>query len=250
MRIRLYRESDANGIMPLARLATGQLIYPAQGGDGSADPDDDDGDETDEEEEDEEVEDKDKKTEGDDSGDTGDTADEGKKALEAKLVKFRERMKAADRRAGLAEKRLADLEGKDKPELDKVKAELQELREKNGLAEESLNAARLENAVLKDVQFQWNDPEDVVEMARRALRKGDLEIDEDGDVDGLQDWLKDLAKRKPHYVKVKEGRKRKAADDDDNDDDQPTGSGVGSGRKKKDKLDAAALQGKFPALRA
>ena len=231
MNVKLHSEGPQEYRILLAMLANGAPVYRLAGADGQ-----EDGDTEEDEEEDEE--------EGDDSGDTGEKTADSETVSKADFEKLKARMRAADKRAGAAENKLRELQDAGKPEAEKAAKELEELRAAHQQATEALNTARLENAVLKDTTFQWNDPEDVVEHALRALRKGDLEIDEDGDVEGVGQWLKDLAKRKPHFVKP-------AASEGDSEDDAagPTGGNVGSGKKKgRAKVDEAALLKKFPAL--
>ena len=59
----------------------------------------------------------------------------------------------------------------------------------------------LKLAILENTKFQWNDPADVALMIDRT----DIKIDPaKGTVDGVNEALKDLAKRKPYMLKPSE----------------------------------------------
>jgi hypothetical protein len=250
MRVKLYHPRTGDELLPLLTLRNGVSVYPILGSDGSSDSGDAGDGGADDDPEDEEDEEEDEK--GADSGDTGEKGDKEKPetVARAEYLKLKSRMKAADRRASDFENELRRIKDADKPELEKLKTELEEERKAREQATADLNTARLENAVLKDPQFSWNDPEDVVEMAKLALRKGDLEINEDGEVEEVAAWLKALAKRKPHFLKAATKRKKNADEGDDDDDSGSTGGAVGSGRKKGNgKLDAETIRRRLPALR-
>ena len=136
-----------------------------------------------------------------------------------------------------AEKKLRDIEDADKSELEIAKRDLAELEEKTKSYPETLNALRIENAFLKLSGYNWHDPDDALEYLRKT---GEVTIDDDGTVDGLEQAVKDLAKKKPYLLKGEE----------DNEEEEPrtrrvsgaprgsSGAGVGSGpgsRKKQAK---------------
>jgi hypothetical protein len=252
MKIKLYHPSTRDELLPLLTLRNGVVVYPILGADGSSgggDGGDGGATDDDEDEEDEEEEDKGK---GADSGDTGDKGDKDEPDTvdRAEYLKLKKRMKAADQRASKLEVELRKIADAGKPELEKLQADLAEEKRIREEAQASLNTSRLENAVLKDPQFSWNDPEDVVEMALKALRKGDLEINEEGEVEDVGAWLKALAKRKPHFLKPATTKRKKGAEEGDDDDSGTTGGAVGSGRKKgTKKLDDDAIRRRLPALR-
>lgn len=171
---------------------------------------------------------------------------------------------AKDRRiAGLEEEkdRHARLRQEAVDELKNVKAELSKLK-KDGTPDDALKnendtltatnttlteanrSLMLENALLKEVGFDWVDPEAVLRLA--DLSK--VEFDEKTNkAVGLNGVLTKLAKDKPYLLKAK------AEDDDDADDQKPRSTGrapkAGKQTDAAKKAAEAKLRAKYPALR-
>lgn len=78
--------------------------------------------------------------------------------------------------------------------------------------------------------------------AFRLLDLDDVEIDEDGDITGLDEAIKKLAKSDPYLLDT--GKKDEDDEDDDKSTGQPTGRKRGKGNPNRDKL-----LDKYPALR-
>lgn len=134
--------------------------------------------------------------------------------------------------------RLAEIEGKDKTELEKVTARVTELESENGTLRADLHQARIENAFLTDNKYSWHNP-------RRALDLADLsevEIDEDGKVLGLSKALDALAKSDAYLLKPKDGKE---------EDPVSTGDPKSTSKRTAQQTDAEkqALINKYPALR-
>lgn len=112
--------------------------------------------------------------------------------------KLKERLSAADRRANEAEKERKKLEQKDLGELEKAKVQVEELEQSVQSLAKEVSALRLQNAFLTNTSFTWHDPSDVLK-----LLKGDdsVSIDDNGNVVGMDEAIKELAKKKPYLVK-------------------------------------------------
>jgi hypothetical protein len=175
-----------------------------------------------------------------DSGSEG--SDEGKVSDDA-LAKLEARMKAADRRASEAERKLREREEADLTEAQKKDKELGELQTFRETAQKEITSLRTQVAFLSVNDVAWQDPD-------IALGQVDLTglIDEDGNVDkkSLKDAVAKLAKDKPFLVKaatVNEGGDAK-------EKQGSSGSGVGSSSKqsKNGALSEEELKKRYPAL--
>lgn len=147
------------------------------------------------------------------------------------------------------EDRQKELAGKS--EVEKVTAERDDAtKELESLREQHRNAViQLEIFLASRKKYDWADMEDVLNDKR--LRAA-IEIDDDGEVTGVAEALKDLAKRKPHFLAAKSdedekgqgpggtGKKPAAG----KTGGQP-GSGGGSGDREADRQ---ALMSKYSAL--
>jgi hypothetical protein len=243
----------------------GTVVWSLAGGDGTGDEgtnddgksgeDDDDSDDGDEKDDD----------------DKDDEDDEDKPVYtQAEYDKIRRRMRAADKRAAEFEEQIrkAKVGTKAKPPVDKKTAKPAEdaddddgerdqktraAEERAEKAEKRARAAVLDAALVNarsKAGIDWHDPDDVA----KNLDLDDIDVDEDGTVDGKQlvRALKDLAKRKPHLVKPK----TQSGSDDDQDGTSDGAQGGASapklnGKRKGEKtVDKSTLRRRFPALRA
>lgn len=214
----------------------------------------DDDDKEDDKDDDTDDSDDDADTTGDDGDDddaSGDDDKKGKKKgkqedarikeLSDEAARHRRAKKAEKERADALQKRLDEIENKDKPEAEKLTARVTELETQNAKLAEDLHQARLSNAFLSSNKFDWHDPADALRLADLS----EVELEDDGKVSGLDAALSKLAKAKPHLLKAK----AKKQDDDADDDADATGHSP-NGRKKKDgQLDRANLEKQYPALR-
>lgn len=182
---------------------------------------------------------------GDEGGDGSDKGDPQAKidALNDEKDRHVKRRQEAEKERDDLKKRIDELEGKDKSELEKATKRMTELESENKALTETLRETRLENAFLTDNTYQWHNP-------RRALSLADLsdvEIDGDGTVSGLKKALDSLAKSDAYLLKKEED-----GDEDDEDKKPPTtASTTGGSKRSKDKANAEeeALKTKYPALR-
>jgi hypothetical protein len=187
---------------------------------------------------------------GDDSGKDDQSSskkDDDAKKEPTEEAKLREKLRLADQNRVKAEKELQKLKDKDLSELEKAKKDLAEKEKVDAAREEKAKALARENAFLKASQrakVQWEDPE----LAQQAAKLEALEIDDDGQIDGIDAAIKKLIKDKPFLV-------AKSKDDDGEEEDKtkgPSGSAVGGGRKKTKadgKLSEEDLRKRFSALR-
>lgn len=226
MSLRLISKSNKQGY-PLDTV----MIPRIMGSEGEDNPADGKESEDEESEEDDEEE-----AEKPDSKDSKNLAEE--------LEKTRNRMKAADKRAADAERKIREAEDKDKSELELATRRVTELETENGALVGKLKTLTQERYFLGSNTVTWHDPE----IAMGKLDWSNI-VDEDGEVDQtkLGKAIKDLAKEKPFLVKsdtADEDARRPA------NQQQSSGGNVGAGkRKNKQELDREQLLKRFPALR-
>lgn len=221
-------------LQPVFTSKTGRVYWPILG---AADDNDDDD-----------------KSEDDDSGDKSedDNDDDGSKSSEDSKDKSKgddkskvsqsdldavtERMKAADRRAADAEKKLKDIEDAKKDDLTKATDKVTEHETTIKSLQEANDGLRLDNAFALNNSFRWHDPAVVMDLVRK---RDDVTIDDDGNVKGMDNALKAIAKDKPYLVKDSE--------DDEEDEDGPpkSGSRTGQGSGKDKKPDEKRLRGHY-----
>lgn len=245
---------------PLGLTISGRPVWPiygAQPADDDADDDDqDDLDDEDDTDDDADAADKSKDKDKDKSKD--DDADDLKDRLEdaeARAARYKKRMQAADRKNSELSARVTALEkggDKDKdaePSEDLITAqkEVETLREAN-------STLRVENSFLLNNTYAWHDPKDVLAL---VLKDEDVEVDEDGEVQGMGPALKRIAKNKPWLVKKAESARDADTDDDDeddDDDDEPVArrrqrsGGAQNGGTSRQKMDRQKLIQTYPAL--
>lgn len=237
-------------IVPIGRRADGRPIFPIMGGSGEEDDANDDDNSGGDDDDDDDVDDEDDPEGSDKSGkvskkdsDDNDDRDPQKKiaALEDEKNRHLRRRREAERERDDFRARLEALENKDKPETDLLKKENETLKSTNESLSEDLRSARLQIAFLQDNTYEWHSP-------GRALKLADLtdvEIDDDGTVNGLKAALDALAKSDPYLVKAKDEKSK----DEDKDQPKKTGDKPKSKQKKDDPSDRKTLATKYPGLR-
>jgi hypothetical protein len=202
--------------------------------------------------------------EGDGSGDDADGDQDDKKAKgskekpeddkvvpQAKYDQIKKQLSEADKKKSAAERELQKIKDKDKPEAERVQGELVTVTKERDAVQTNFTALARKYAfvsVSNDLDIQWVN----TRTALRVAELDDLEISEDGTVEGIEGVLKALAKDHPYLVKPK------ATDEDDGDKKDkkpPVKSGsAGAGSKKNGKapegqLSDEELRKQFPALR-
>lgn len=212
------------GLSPLG-VVNGREIFPIAGAedDGTANP----GDDADDDAQDDEDED-------DDSEDDEDAKDKKKRPRSrnnrgagAEFAKIRRERNQLLREKAEREKAEREAALKEKPEIERARAELSDATTERDSLREQLSDTRMELEILKasmkkgkngQPKFSWVDLDDV--LNDRTLRKS-IEIGEDGEIIGVDDALKELASRKPHYLVQKS--------DEDGKSSSNNGTGTGTG---------------------
>lgn len=240
--------------------ASGLPLWPLFGGDGEDDGAYDEGDGEDDGDADEDAEDTDD-DEGDDAGKkngkrkkSGPVSREDFDRIQRQLSNADRRRSEAETKAAALQKEKDDRERKDKPELENLRRDVDTLtKERDSLQGKFKNLA-LVNAFLTasaQEKIAWHNPKVAQRAAADDLK--DLEIDEEGNVEGIRDVVKALAKANKYLVNT-------GNTDDDDDEEKPparrgaSGSGVGSTKTAKGKgkpkgtLSDEELRHRFPAL--
>lgn len=170
----------------------GGAVWPVLGG---ADGDDDDSADADSDSDDTDT--------GDDTGD-GDGKDGSKDQVSREdFDKLRKQLQASDKNKAALEKRMKELDDKDKSELVKATERVTELEDTITKQSKELGDLRLQNAFLSaDTGVTWHDPGDALALAERKGYLSEV-VGEDGKVDSdkLKTKLKEMAKASPHLVK-------------------------------------------------
>lgn len=235
--------------------SNGLPIWPLLGGDGEDEGGDEgegeDGDEEDSDEEDSE----------DDSEDRS-TKSKKRKSGPVSREEFdavTRRLSAADKRRSDAEKEAAALkqekderERKEKPELENLRKDLQTITTDHEKLQERFTRLALENAfhtASAQAKISWHDPK----VALRSADLEDLEIDEKGNVEGIVDVVKTLAKSKKFLVNNGTTEEEEEEDKSSSRRRGASGSGVGStkttkGKKNNGQISDDELRKRFPAL--
>jgi hypothetical protein len=151
------------------------------------------------------------------------------------------------------EKADRDAELKDKTESERAVAERDDaVKELTGLKDRYQEAVT-ELSIIKASsrsKFAWNDIEDV--LNDRTLLKA-IEIGDDGEITGVEEALKDLAKRKPHFLSTDDKGKGNGQQQNGNGrQQQPAGTKTGgqpnAGSKDDRAADRQRLNSIYPAL--
>lgn len=173
------------------------------------------------------------------------------KELEEALAQRKTHLSEADKKREAAEKELQKIKDKDLSELERTKKEVTTLTESNTKLAAEITKLRVGNAFHNasgTAKIQWHNPA----VALKTLDANEIEVDDDGNVTGMEAAVKKLAKE--HKYLVSTGK-----DDEDKDTNAtkdskrgPSGNGVGSGQNggkgNKDKLSKEELNRRFPAL--
>lgn len=155
----------------------------------------------------------------------------------AELEKVLARMKAADRRATAAEHKLREKEQAEMSELDRTKVMLEEAQKARDEADARYKSMVIENAFHRENKYSWHDVADAI----AALDLSGVEVGEDGKVTGMAEAIKQVAKKKPHYVRSKE---------EGDGATPPAANGATNGKRKGEgeAPDRKTLVARFPAL--
>lgn len=186
--------------------------------------------------------------EGEGSGEGGDegSSGEGEKkpedtaGLKSALEKERLAAKTATKALKAAEKRLAEIDGKDKSEAEKAKEASAKAQEKVTKLATSLKTQALDSAIEREARaLKFRDVDDAIRLVDRGAIEVEQDEDDPSDVSVDQKTVKTavqaLANKKKHLI-GEEGS------------EDPSGSKFGGGNKDKKTLTEEALVQKYPAL--
>lgn len=210
--------------------STGILVYPIMG----AEPGDED-----------KVEDGSSGT-GTTEDDDGDDPPSGTPRIysEEEYNAVARRMQNADRAKAAAEQKVKEYETKNQSELQKAQAEAQEAAQRAEQAEKALHDQRIHNKFLASNKHTWHDPE----TALKLLDLDGVEVDDEGNVKGLDEAIAALAKGKPFLLKSDAGDTGKKDKKDGGKQGAPSGVQPPAGGTGNRETDRDRLLKKFPQL--
>lgn len=145
-----------------------------------------------------------------------------------------------------ATEELRKLKLKDASEVEQLKSELEVATKKLAALDSKHKDALIEREALRvspKLKLAWRDNDDVLGWLARA--EG-VSVTDDGEITGVEDALKELAKKKPHWLSEseKDGKKQ------DRKPTGPTGASFnGNGNDRSKDTSRQALEKKYPALR-
>ena len=150
---------------------------------------------------------------------------------------YRERMKAADKRASDFENKLKQLVEKDMPAQEKLQRDYEEATKQVQSLRSTNSELSLKVAFLEDNTYKWRN-------AKRAMQLVDLnqvEIGDDGTVTGLKEALKALATSDPYLLE--------AATEEEKKTTSPPGTAPGNnGGTGSTKPNSKNLATRFPSM--
>jgi hypothetical protein len=218
----------------------GEPVFPLRGSDSGDDTGDSgDGDDSDDDSDDDA---------GDDANSEGDDkpAAKGKgtqNVEETALVRtLRKQVRANEQKIRAFEKAKRETELAGKSEVERTSAERDDAAGRAERAEIALRSSNLKLAIImasNNAGYDWIDLEDV--LGDRKLMDA-IEVDDDGEVSGVTEALKDLKKRKPHFLKVEKP-------DDGNGKTGKTGANFNGGANNNDRgADRQRMEQKWSVL--
>lgn len=227
-------------VLPFAHLEDGTAVYPLRGAEKDDDADDSDDDSTDDADDEDDEDDKDD----DDKSDLSKIADPKDRRIaelsdESAKRRLRNKQLKADFEKTQAE--LKALKDKDKSESEKIKEELEELKKEREKLATANERGAIERAFLKNNKIKWHNPD----AALKLVDLSEVEYDpENGDVSGMADAVKKLAKEHPYLVDTG----KDSEDDEGGKGGTPTGGTPGTGKPKGRNAERARLVKRFPVL--
>lgn len=246
----LLTDGDVEGLLELHRSQFGTAVMEDDDENDDESEDDEDGDDSEDDADDDADGDEDEDGEDDDKA-KGKTkkptaAERREQELKAENKKFRLRSVARQKRIAALEAEVAELKrGKGKPKKDEEASDEDESQVDPEVTRKLEQANRANEDLLIRLEFMannkhsWKNPK----AALKLLDLSDVEINEDGEVEGLEEAIEELAKSEPYLLdkgteeKDETKRRRRGATG------QPTG-GQRKGNPNRDKLIS-----KYPALR-
>jgi len=251
----IFGNVSRNRLMDLDPIGVvnGRAIFPLRGAE-----DDNEGEESESEEDEDDDADDDKDEDDSKAGQAKKTRRPQDDSGDSSVIRtMRKELRALKKYKADNEKAARDKSLADKPELERLTTERDDATKEL----EKLRTAHRENSIELAIirasnsarsKYDWADIEDV--LNDRNLRNA-IEIDEDGEVSGVEEALKDLAKRKPHFLskpsnedeKDKGGKGGKPPNSGGNGAGR-SGGQPGSGGNGNRGPDREALAKKYPIL--
>ena len=222
-------------IKPVGFLPNGRAVWPIMG----ASPDDPDNDEDEGEENDGGADDSDSDEDNDDEDEMPRRKGNSRvKELSDENTRRRNENKTLKSENDQLKQKLKEIEDKDKSDLERTSSDLKIVTSERDELKDTVHDLLIKNAFLMDNKHNWVKP-------KTALRLADLsevEIDDEGNVTGLDKALDALAKSDPYLLK-------KESDGDEDDDDEPKSTGRPPAKKGNGDPNRNKLVAKYPALR-
>jgi hypothetical protein len=249
---RLVLGSRPVAFRPLLGVVNGQPVYRIAGAeddDNQLDPADT-GDEENDDEDDEDSDD----TEDKDNRDKKPRRRSASSRAHSESRALRRELNQLKREKSEREQKDREAELANKSEVERTTVERDDARSERDRLKETVRQQSIELAIIRasHSKYEWADIEDV--LNDRTLR-GAIEMDEDGEITGVKEALKDLAKRKPHFlVKKSEGEDEgtkgngsgpSGGNGSGRSGGNPTGGGQGNGNAQADRQRLVQM---YPAL--
>ena len=127
-------------------------------------------------------------------------SDDEYKSLDARMRAADKNRSETQRKLEQAEAKLAEIEKAKLSDLEKAQAERDEFKKKAEALAQGLKDKSLENAFLSAPGVEWADKEDAYTVLRAKFLEG-VEVDDKGQVTGMAEAVKAMAKAKPHLIK-------------------------------------------------
>lgn len=236
----------------IAVLPNGIPVYPIlgaeqDGGEGGEGAGGDGGDGSGKEGEDDKGSEKD----GDADGRNAKSDEDSKEVRRLKDENAERRVAAKDaaKRAEAAEEELRQLKNKDKSELEKLQSDHDVLQGKYDklLAKHQETIISAEALRLSPkLKLAWRDVDDVLGS---LARNSEVTVSDEGDISGVEEALKKLAKAKPHWLAASEKDDDKGKDKNNGNNGTASGGNVGTPKGSDRDGSRSALEKKYPSLR-
>lgn len=231
-------------LQAIAVLPNGFIVYPICGAEGSVEDGGDDGKPSSADDDGGPENEPEKDEDGAGKRSTSRDEDPEKRRLKDENAERRVAARKASEERDEALRRLKEFEDKDKSDLEKLQSDHAELQGKFDKLAAKHSETVLEREALRlspKLKLEWRDVDDVLSS---LARNEDVSVSDDGEISGIEDALKKLAKAKPHWLK-------------DEGKGKPNGSGNGSGSSGgnvgtgggKGDANRTKLESKYPSLR-
>lgn len=204
---------------------------------------------SDDEDEDDSSSDGDNEDEDDDDDESDDKEEDAAKSRREE--RYRKQRNDARARMRQMEEEISKLKGKDKEDVEQIKEERDKFLERAEKAEEELSGQLVRLSVLESMGKHNFNPKRTKAIVREVLSgdHGEIEIDDDGEVDGVEEALKSVASEYDEWIL---SDNQANGDGSSSESSTKTGTSGKPTNKKKaggQKLDREFLAKKYPALR-